>query len=157
MKSDHSPDIKSLRIGPLAALGNLTPNKKEVYETIYKEITKHLEENEIVGVQLYPSGWPRKLQITVNEKELKERLIIQGLDMFGKHVEFRDENSILKITVKDAPVEWTDGTLISIMEKYGEVVRVDNVVPRSSTRATKTNLEVRALWLNTTFHQGLPP
>ena len=76
---------------PMAALGPEIVNMKNVYEVIYKEITKTMDEKDIYGIQLYPSGWPRKLQTTVRDDEVKERIVIQGIEMFGKHIDMRDD------------------------------------------------------------------
>ena len=111
---------------PVSALGSLVNNNKDVYGNIYKELVKVVKEDEIVGIQLYPAGWPRKLQITVANKDLKNTLLVEGLDIFGLHVDFRDEDNIVtKVIIKDAPMEWSKEFMIEIMGKYGEIVRVE--------------------------------
>ena len=110
---------------PVSVLGGVT-EKRELYGKLYAEITATLEEADIEGVQLYPANWPRKVQITVSTKEIKERLIIEGLDICGKHIELRDEDdTITRVTLQDAPIEWSDEDVMRIMSQYGDVVRLE--------------------------------
>ena len=99
----------------VAALGP-TPNDKSIHEDIYKELMKVVEEDLIKGIQLYPSGWPRKLQISVEDVDLKNNIIVEGLDLFGVHVYFSDEDSVLtKVVLKDAPMEWENALIADNM------------------------------------------
>ncbi len=107
---------------PIAALGARV-NKGEIYKELYKEIRAHVKEEDVVGVQIYPADWPRKVQITLRDKEVKEKLVIEGLDIFCKHVDLKDESSTLhRVVVKDAPMEWDDAKLSDIFDNYGKVV-----------------------------------
>ena len=109
-------------------LGNLKENfeRSEIYQKLYKEITKSLCEDEVQGVQLYPAGWPRKVQITVKSKETKEKLVIEGMEIFGQHFEIKDEgNDMTKVVLKDIPIECSDELVHDIMRDYGEVVRIE--------------------------------
>ena len=116
-----------------------------------------MDENDILGVQLYPAGWPRKLQITLNNEGVKEKLIIEGLDIFGHHVEFRDENStILKVILKDAPVEFNEETIIEIMEAYGDVVRVEKEMIYVDGRKTSWTTGTRFVFFSKLTTQ-IPP
>lgn len=110
----------------MAALGGNIANKRNAHELIYIEIRKTLNEEDLIGIQLYPAGWPRKLQITVDKIEVKEKLVIEGIDIFGKHVEMRDEdNSLLKVVLKDAPLEWSNDIISDLFVEYGEVIRTE--------------------------------
>ena len=110
---------------PVAALGSIV-SEKNALENIYKELAKCMEEANIAGLQLYPAGWPRKLQISVRSKDLKNRIIIEGLDLFGSHIDFRDDDSVItKVVVKDAPMDWDDDFMIELMSQYGDVIRAE--------------------------------
>ena len=99
---------------------------KQLYSKLYEEITEVIREEDIEGVQIYPAAWPRKVMITVREKELKERLLIEGMALFGAHIDLRDENStITRVTVQDAPVEWDDSVIGHKLADFGTVVRVE--------------------------------
>ena len=112
---------------PLAALGPDIVNKKNRHEILYKEIMKTLDDDDVCGIQLYPAGWPRKVQITVNDATIKEKLVIEGLNMFDKHVDMRDESNLLvKVILKDAPLEWPNDTVTEIFEEYGDVIRIEH-------------------------------
>lgn len=133
----------------VAALGPSVVNKQEIYEVIYKELIKEVEEEEVVGIQLYPAGWPRKLQITVTNNDLKNKLLVEGLDIFGKHIDFKDENStVLKVVLKDAPVEWSDQTIEGFMEEYGEIVRIEREMVIVDGRKTNWTTGTRFVYMS---------
>ena len=94
---------------PSAALGGTWENRKDNYELLYKELTKVLDEDKVFGIQLFPVGWPRKLQLTLKDLDVKDKILVEGLDIFNKHVEWQDENNILtNVLLRDAPVEFTE-------------------------------------------------
>ena len=66
---------------PLSALGASVGELKGIYERLYHGMMENIEEDEIEGIQIYPSKWPRKVIITVKNKELKEKLLIEGIDI----------------------------------------------------------------------------
>lgn len=111
---------------PISALG-ASVEKEKIYESLYKTLTESIPEDKVKGVQIVPSKWPRKILITLNDTEFKEKLMIEGLTIFNKHVDVQDENgSVRKIIVKDAPVEWSDDDLRNILQNYGNIVRIEN-------------------------------
>ena len=132
----------------MAALGSLTYGKN-TYEDIFKELIKSVEEDMIMGIQLYPSGWPRKLQISVADIDTKNRIIIEGLDLFGLHVEFRDDDSVLtKVVVKDAPLDWNNDFITDFMSKYGEIVRVEKEMLYINGRKTNCTTGTRYIFIS---------
>ena len=133
---------------PVTAIGSLV-NKKDAYSNIYKELTKVLKEDDILGIQLYPAGWPRKLQMTLVNNDIKNRILVKGLDILGLHVEFRDEDNIVtKIVIKDAPMEWSDEFIIETMESYGEVVRTEKEMVYVDGRRTSWTTGTRFVYLS---------
>ncbi len=109
---------------PLATLGAKV-GKEELYKVLYQELTKSMKEEDVAGIQIYPSDWPRKVQITLRDKGMKEKLAIEGIDIFGMHVELKDESSVLqKVIVRDAPIEWDDNLICDILCGYGKIVRI---------------------------------
>ncbi len=111
---------------PITELGFLA-ERKELYSVLFHELMKNnINEEEITGVQIFPAKWPRKIHIALRDEGVKDRLLIQGLEIQGRHIELRDENTtIIKVVVKDAPLEWGDEKLASVFEEYGEILRVE--------------------------------
>ena len=131
-------------------VGSLTEQfqKAEIYEVLYKEITQYLKEDEVEGIQLYPAGWPRKVQITVRNKEIKEKLVIEGLHLFGQQIDIKDEsNDLVKVTVSDVPVEWPDKFVKSTLEDFGQVVRVEREMIYVDGRKTSWTTGIRFVFM----------
>ena len=111
---------------PVAAL-EVGSEKARIYERIYRALRSQFTENEFVGIQLYPAGWPRKVLVTMKDKELKNKLCIEGIDFDGLHLEFADEGEqIVKVIVKDAPVEIDYEEMVNMFSPYGKVIRVED-------------------------------
>lgn len=110
---------------PVAAL-DFQIRDKNPYEKIYKEIVGQVEQECITAIQLYPAAWPRRLKITVKENELKTEILVKGLQLFGKTVEFEDDSRIMtKVIVKDGSAEWSDEIFEALISEYAEVIRVE--------------------------------
>ena len=109
---------------PLGALPEL--NQTDFYVKIYEGLTVIVEENDVVGVQIYPAQWPRKVLINLKEREKKEALLISGINVAGQHIELKDENEeFTRVTVKDLAIDFSDDDLLEILSKYGRVIKVD--------------------------------
>ena len=101
--------------------------REELYAEIFKELTKTVSEDDVIGIQLYPADWPRKVQITVKDEKTKERLVIEGISLSGNHIEMHDEGPVFnKVTIKDLPIEWPDYIIRETLNQYGEVVRIES-------------------------------
>lgn len=110
---------------PLAAL-NATLERKEIYQVLHKEISENVDDDQIAGIQLFPSGWPRKVLLTVTDKDVKEDIVIKGLNLFGNHIDVRDEGNVLmKVIVRDAPLELNDEVIEAALRDYGDVIRIE--------------------------------
>lgn len=134
---------------PLAALGASVGEVKEIYERLYLGIIESIKEDEITGLQIYPSRWPRKVLVTVRDRDIKERLIIEGLSIFDKHVELQDEtSSVLKVTVRDAPIEWSRDFFIDIFEPYGKIVRIENEMIYAEGKKTTWTTGTRIIYMS---------
>ena len=110
---------------PVAAL-DFNIRERNPYEKIYQEVIGKVDKECVKGIQLYPSSWPRKLRITVSELALKNEILIQGLELFGKTVEFEDDSNLMtKIILRDGSAEWSDDVFKSKISEYGDVIRVE--------------------------------
>ena len=96
-----------------------------------------MKEEEVSGIQLYPAGLPRKIQLTVKDEGLKEKILVEGLDIFSKHIEWQDENNVLtKVILRDALVEFTEKMICNEMDKYGKIVRAEREMVQVDGRHT---------------------
>ena len=132
----------------MAALGSMV-KEKEAYVTLYKELAAHMDEDDIVGIQLYPAGWPRKLQLSVGNIDLKNRIIVEGMELFGSHVEFSDDDSVVtKIVIKDAPMDWNEDIMMDTMSKYGDIVRTEKEMLYIEGRKTNCTTGTRYIFMS---------
>ena len=75
----------------------------DLTETIYNDITGKVEENDVTGLQVVPQRWPRKVQILCANKEAKAHLMVQGLNIYGKHIRLNEPGQVTKVHIQDAP------------------------------------------------------
>ena len=109
---------------PLAALD--CPNDDFFRKKVYNEITKKVDKDVIKSISFYPDSWATKLRITLRDENVKNEIIIQGMELFGKSVAFEDEGGVLeRIVVTDAHPEWDLHVLKSVFSEYGDIVRCD--------------------------------
>ena len=98
--------------------------KPEFLGNAYQELAKH--HISIERITVGPSNWPRKLYVKLQNKGDATKLMQEGIDMFGVHVEWKEDSSIFtRVTVKDAPLEWEADYIENIMKGYGIVARVE--------------------------------
>ena len=109
---------------PVGVLGSVT--QVDFYANVFKGLVEIVAEEDVQGVQIYPAKWPRKVLITVKDRETKEALLISGIDILGHHIELKDENEeFTKVTIKDLMVDFPDDKLTEILSEYGKVIDVD--------------------------------
>ena len=94
---------------------------------VYKELKKHLDEEQICVIQFVPDLRPNKVKITVKSKEVKEDLLRFGLQLFGQNVELKDEDEFMTpVFVKDLSVRITNNEVLIALSNFGECIRVEN-------------------------------
>ena len=109
---------------PVGVLGGVS--QSDFYTQIFTGLTEIVNEADVQGVQIYPAQWPRKVLITVNNVDVKEALLVSGLNIYGQHIELRDEDEqFTRVTVKDLSIDFPDKKLEDLMNEYGKVVRVE--------------------------------
>ena len=83
---------------PVSALGASVENSRETYEKLYVELTdkNDLKVDDVYGIQIIPSKWPRKVMVTVTSNDVKEKLLVEGLSLFDKHIDVHDESGLWK-------------------------------------------------------------
>ncbi len=122
--------------------------KEEQHKALYKELTKSMKEEDVAGIQMYPSDWPRKVQITLRDRDMKKKLVIEGIDIFGMHIELKDESSVLqKVIVRDAPIEWNDKQICDILSGYGQIVRIEKEMIHHEGKKTSWTTGTRYVYM----------
>ena len=90
--------------------------RQELCEEIFQKLTVITVEDEVHGLQLYPQKWPKSVHLSFKNESSKSKVLVEGLSVFGKHVELQDdsESAIIKVTVYDAPMGMTNEKLKDI-------------------------------------------
>ena len=82
--------------------------------------------------------------------------MIEGLDLFGVHVDFSDDNSLLtKIVLKDAPMDWSNDYVLEFMSDFGDVVRVEKEMLYVDGRKTNCTTGTRYVYISK-LQRGIP-
>ena len=101
---------------PVGILGDISHG--ELYKELYFNIKEVVHEQDVAGIQLYPSQWPRKVLITLKTKDAKEALMISGIDIMSQHIELRDEFYTFISIILFLPSERIcQRVLLSLLEK----------------------------------------
>lgn len=130
---------------------------KELTEVIYGDIIKKVDEKDVLGVQVYPKKWPRKVQVLCAHVPAKECLMIQGLNIYGRHIELHEPGQgIVKVSMEDAPLDMANEVLKSWLSQFGNVVDFRNEHLTVNGRRTSWRTGTRhAYMINIT--ESVPP
>ena len=89
-----------------------------------------LDEKDIVGVQILPKKWPRKVQLLCAHLLAKEGLLIRGLEIGGGHVELHEpRQGVAKLSIENIPLDVPNEIVKSWAAQYGTVVDYRNEHP----------------------------
>lgn len=136
---------------PIGILPEISQN--ELYKQLYREITQVVNEDDVKGVQIYPAQWPRKVLISVKDNTIKQALLIAGLNINGVPIELTDESSeVMKITMKDAMIEWDDPKIINILSPFGNVLKVESEKIYIDGKVTKWKTGTRFIYMTKIDH-----
>ena len=102
--------------------------KTRFLQEIYTSVSKSASEDDINGIQLYPSKWPRTVFISVKSENAKNKLLVEGLDFDGKHIELQDEHGgpVLKVTILDAPFEMDNEQIQELLKCFGDIIKIED-------------------------------
>ena len=102
--------------------------KQEWMKEIYDVVTVTHKEDDIEAVQVYPAEWPRRVRLMVKNSAVKNELLISGVDIFGQHVDFEDDElgPSVVVTVLDTPIEMPFDKVVDILQTFGKIVNVDD-------------------------------
>lgn len=99
----------------------------ELTEAIYTDAIQKVDEKDIVGVQIFPKKWPRKVQVLCAHIPAKECLMIQGLNIYGRHIELHEPGQgLIKVHIEDAPLDMPNDQIKDWILQYGTVVDFRN-------------------------------
>ncbi|CAC5411151.1 CNBP [Mytilus coruscus] len=116
---------------------------KEVTHTdILNELEKYIKREKVKAIQLTE----RECVVTVDDQDSKILLLIKGIELKNYHYKFGNvEKEVTQVTIKDAPVEFSDHAVCTFMRQYGEVVQ-DSLL-RGTIRGTNIETGTRYIQL----------
>ena len=83
------------------------------------EIEKTIDKSDIKSIQLTE----KECVISVSSNDAKNKLILNPTCFQNRQVTFYDVDSLItSVTIKDAPYEMSDSTLLSHLSQYGEII-----------------------------------
>ena len=99
----------------------------ELISEIYRDVIGKIDEKDIVGVQILPKRWPRKVQLLCAHLPAKECLLIRGLDIGSGHIELHEPGQgIIKLTIENVPLDVPNELIKNWATQYGTVVDFRN-------------------------------
>lgn len=108
-----------------------------------------MSEEDIEGVQIFPAQWPRKVLISIENETAKESLMINGLSIDQKHIDLKDEDDeIIRVTVRDAMINWEDDVIEELLSPYGKIIEVENEFVRIDGQPTKWKTGTRFVFMS---------
>jgi ribA/ribD-fused uncharacterized protein len=112
--------------------------RQQLMEAVYSQVNEVVNEEDVQGVQIYPSKWPRKVQIGLNGEAIKNQLLVAGLDIFDQHVDLVDdqEGPVSKYKIYDAPMDMDNEDISVVIEEYGKVLSIEDELLRVAGRET---------------------
>ena len=100
---------------------------REAHGFLYKEITKEIDQEQVLMIQLVPSDWPQRMKVTLRSKEVKDELLVHGLQMYGTTVSMKDEDSsITRVALHNLTANIKHDDIKVELSKYGAVLRVEH-------------------------------
>ena len=93
---------------------------------LYYDMVAKVDERDIIGVQVVPLRWPRKVQILCAHQAAKDCLMIRGVDLYGRHIELSEPGNFVKVVISDAPLDMRNDIIKDFMMQYGTVTEFRN-------------------------------
>ena len=99
----------------------------ELISKIYCDVIGKVDEKDIVGVQILPKKWPRKVQLLCAHLPAKECLLIRGLEIGGGHIELHEpRQGVVKLSIENIPLDVPNEIVKSWAAQYGTVIDFRN-------------------------------
>ena len=124
---DNKKYLCSFKLAQLGVQTQTFYERSACLQSIYIALSDILIENDIDDIQLYPSRWPRAVHLSLNNEDAKNKLLIEGIDIQGKHIEVHDEygSPIIRVTIQDAPFTVENEELKHIFSDFGDILRIE--------------------------------
>lgn len=147
----------SFNIADLGINAQRKEEKNELLSEVFSKVTGILEEEDVQGVQLYPIQWPRRVQLALKGEDVKYRLLVEGLDLFGKHVTLIDdkEGPVIEVLVYDAPMDMHDEDITDHLTNFGKVLSIADQKLVVNGRETSWNTGTKIVHM-CALNDGLP-
>ena len=127
---------------PLTVRFNTRHFSRLVHDEVMSSIEEVADLAEVKAIQITENN----CLITVVSNEVKEQLIIDGINIRNTYNNVYDVDRVLtNVTIKDAPYELNDIFLIEHLRKFGEVV--ENSLRRGKIRGTEIETGTRYVQL----------
>ena len=124
--ANRPPDIRGCLEFQISDLGQRV-DVPDLIENIYHDIVQKVDEKDVVGVQVFPQRWPRKVQLFCAHQTAKECLMIRGLDIYGRHIDLNEiGQGIIKVVIQDAPMNMPNDVLKDWIAQFGCVTEFRN-------------------------------
>ena len=99
----------------------------ELMECIHDDIVNKIDESDVIGVQVIPARWPRKVQLLCAHQAAKDCLMIQGLDILGRHIELNEPGrGVIKVIITGAPLDMQNDVIKTWLESYATITEFRN-------------------------------
>ena len=106
---DHNNNMENLTLEFNISELEKRVEVNELIAEIYCNVVKLVDEKDILGVQVLPRKWPRKVHIVCAQRQAKECLLIHGLEIQGRHISvYEPGNGLLRVTLEDAPIDMSN-------------------------------------------------
>ena len=100
---------------------------REAHGFLFKELSKEIDVEQILMIQLIPSDWPQRMKVTLRSKEVKDEILVQGLPLYGTTISMKDEDSsIIKVTLQNLLAGIKHSDIMVEMSKYGDALRIEH-------------------------------
>ena len=124
--ANRPPDIRGCLEFQISDLGQRV-EVSDLIENMYQDIVQKVDEKDIVGIQVIPQRWPRKVQLFCAHQAAKECLMIRGLDIYGRHIELNEiGQGVMKVVIQDAPLDMPNDILKDWIGQFGCVTEFRN-------------------------------
>ena len=120
-------------------------NKHEWMQEVYGAIIKDHEEGDVETIQVYPADWPRRVRLMVKDLTVKQKLQADGIEVFNQHIDLDDDllGPPVVVTVVDTPIEMPFERVVSVLESFGKVQKIEDDYLEIDGKQTKWKTGVR--------------
>ena len=139
---------------------NERKDRRQLMHLVYEKITQVVGEKDVVGCDFQPFGRaPKKVTIQCKNEQVKDTLLIQGIDLEGCHVNLREPmDSPLRVSILGAPTYVTNVLIRNWLAQYGKIVDFQNEHFNYNGKRTPWRVNTRvALMKSVSDDNKIPP